>query len=227
MSNSDSLDCSGNWSDWNCNANTGIRNRTYKIIYEHKNNGLACPSELLESDNCNVDCSGNWNVWNNWSDCSTNTGTRNRIRTYKIIYEHKNNGLACPSELLESDNCNVDCSGNWSNWSDCNAKIGTQIRTYTIINQAKNNGLACPSELLETNICNVDCSGNWSNWSVCNAKIGTQTRTYTILNQAKNNGLACPSELLESKKCESINIFSVISNIIKLFFLYFFNLFKK
>ena len=95
-----------------------------------------------------IDCSGNWS---NWSDCSANTGTQSR--TYTIINQHKHNGIRCPRQLFESDNCNIDCSGNWSNWSDCNANTSTQTRTYTIINQHKNNGILCPSQLLESKKC--------------------------------------------------------------------------
>ena len=85
--------------------------------------------------------------------CSTNTGTRNRIRTFRIIYQARNNGIAWPSDLLESDNCNVDCSGNWNVWNDCSANTGMQSRTYRIINKHKNNGLVCPSNLLEFQKC--------------------------------------------------------------------------
>ena len=194
---SEDKDCSGNWNIWSdCSANTGIRSRTYRILNDAKTGGVPCPSQLLESDNCNVDCSGNWNTW---TDCSANTGTRSR--TYRIIYDTKNNGLACPSQLLESDNCNIDCSGNWNTWSDCSANTGTRSRTYRIIYDTKNNGLACPSQLLESDNCNIDCSGNWTAWSDCSANTGTMSRKYTIFNQHKNNGLACPSQLLESNNC--------------------------
>jgi hypothetical protein len=46
-------DCSGNWTDWgDCNANTNMHYRTYTIIKQHKNNGVPCPSQLLESKKC-------------------------------------------------------------------------------------------------------------------------------------------------------------------------------
>jgi hypothetical protein len=51
-------DCSGNWSDWSaCNANN-ISTRTYRIINSAKNNGVPCPSQLLETKTC-----GNINVF--------------------------------------------------------------------------------------------------------------------------------------------------------------------
>ena len=204
------IDCSGNWSSWNeCNTYTGTRTRTFITTFNKLNNGILCPTNQIED--CNVDCSGNWSAWNNWSDCSTNTGIRNRIRTYRIINQHKNNGLVCPSEELETNNCNVDCSGNWNDWSICNTNTGTKTRRYRIINQHKNNGLICPSE--ETINCNVDCSGNWSIWSECNIDkcdisnnnngIGKQTRTYIISELPKNGGKICPSN--ETIECITEN----------------------
>jgi hypothetical protein len=47
------IDCSGNWSNWSeCRPNIDIITRTYTIINEHKNNGLVCPSKLLEFKKC-------------------------------------------------------------------------------------------------------------------------------------------------------------------------------
>jgi hypothetical protein len=154
-----------NWGDWSnpCpNTNdynapdtsfniTQSRTRTYIKTKNQLNGGLCNQEEDIYTKDtrtilCPRDCSGNWS---DWSDCNANNIS---TRTYRIINPAINNGLACPSQLLESDNCNVDCSGNWSDWSACNAD-NISTRTYRIINSAKNNGLACPSQLLETKTC--------------------------------------------------------------------------
>jgi hypothetical protein len=117
-------DCSGNYSNWTdtsnnpvCPSSTNyfisdnsfniIKNRTRKfnILYDALNGGSCSQQNIINTSgiynfDCPRDCSGNWSIWN---DCSTNTDTR--TRTYKIIYQAKNNGLACPSELLESKKC--------------------------------------------------------------------------------------------------------------------------
>lgn len=76
--------------------------------------------------------------WTEWSACSASCGQGVRIRTRNYVSVAKARVSSCVVNLIEKDNCNVDCVGNvscattpWTDWSDCSVTCGKGYRTRT------------------------------------------------------------------------------------------------
>ena len=72
----------------------------------------------------------------------------NKTRTYRIINEHKNDGIPCPSELIQHETCVLS---EWSNWDTCDC---TNIKSKRVRKILKN-GLKC-NHLTEVKDCIIN-----------------------------------------------------------------------
>lgn len=180
------------WSVWStCTqlCGTGSTTRTRAVTTAAQNGGLACPT-LQETLSCNiqpcptpVDCVVS--AWSTWSACTLSCGSESTTRTRTITTAPQNGGLACPSNLQETQSCNTQpCPINcvvsaWSVWSACSLACGTgsTTRTRTVATVPQNGGTACPA-LQETQSCNTQpCPINcvvsaWSTWCTLSRPFG-------------------------------------------------------
>jgi len=117
-------------------------------------------------DDCNtcpdgfggVDCVPNSDCQGQWSEpgeCDKECGGGTQTLTYSITKEKEGGGVAC--EALSNDTkkqdcntqeCPINCEGDWSDYGECDAVCGTgqQTRTYNVKTPAQYNGTACPAE---------------------------------------------------------------------------------
>ena len=53
-----------------------------------------------------VDCV--WKSWDNWSSCSKTCGGGTKLRTRRVLIYEQNDGVTCPGESLERQDCNTE-----------------------------------------------------------------------------------------------------------------------
>lgn len=225
------VDCVVNdWTAWStcsktCGGGTQKRSRTVKTAAQF--GGSPCPTVMEETRACNQQgCPVNCETtpWTEWSTCSAQCGGGRQTRSRSIITPAAHGGTACPTDLVETRDCNtqpcpVDCKGTgeggklkWSEWSGCDAECGggKQERTLPILVEGEHGGIECPSpeqrlqrQACNTDPCPIDCEvGEWTEWSACSASCGQgkRTRTRKVTKQANFTGKACPA-LVEEESC--------------------------
>ena len=200
------------WSKCSVDCGTGIQNRN--IVEYPRSNGASCP-DLVRNCNtqlCPVDCSGNWT---DWSTCNKSCGTGKISRTFKINNPVIGDGKGCEAKNgqvqqldCNTQQCPVDCSGNWTDWSTCSKPCasGIQSRTFNISTLPLYKGNECiyadkttQLQSCNTQQCHIDCSSNWTDWSSCDAvcsinsgtAYGKQSRTYRVNINAQYGGQVC------------------------------------
>ena len=199
------IDCLGEWSSYGICSKTcggGTQTRMFKVNRAAAYGGKDCSandnqtqSQTCNTQGCPVDCVGNWEPW---SACTKTCGGGTQTRKYKITTASQNGGAVCPiidntiqSQSCNTQNCPVDCVGDWGNWGICNTN-GLQYRQYSVIKNAADGGKTCDYNNgdIQSQACPVACTGNWADWTPCNN--GTKTRTYLVSRDALNGGDTCP-----------------------------------
>lgn len=201
------IDCAGSYdAEWS-ECVEGKQTKRFNITTSAANGGAECTEASTIEQICAMDCVGSWSAF---GSCDVNTGKHSK--TYTVTREAINGGAACKDEdgtevengQVKTENCKVNCSGEWSSFSTCDPSTGTKKRTYSILHQALNGGEQCPAESgdEETENCPIDCSGNYTSWSECNASTGTKTREYNIEITAKNGGKECENTEDTNMNCK-------------------------
>lgn len=214
------VDCEvGPWSNWTpCSTDKcggGTSGRTRLITKHPEHGGLSCPP-LAETKNCATDpCPHDCIVspWTDWGDCTAPCEGGLQRRSRRILQAGEGGGKACPTDLVETESCNiqpcpVDCEvSDWCAWGTCMGNCGdhaTVTRTRTVVQEAENGGQTCPP-LSETQGCPYtecpqDCVlGDWQKTGTCvpHSNIGDPVvcqikKTRPILVQAGLHGKPCP-----------------------------------
>ena len=154
-----------------------------------------------------VDCV--MSPWSAWSACDQNTGIQTATRTVQTPAQ--NGGTVCPTDLVKTQACKVDCQvTGWTNNGGCTKTCGggKQKQTRSVNFYNKNGGSACPdlSQELDCNThgCAVDCQGyHDTNWSSCSASCGggLQYKYFNVTTSPANGGTACPGT--KSQQCNT------------------------
>ena len=149
------VDCVGTIEELgSCDCATKKKPVMYIIQQKELAGGAACPhadNEEFEqtcSDGCPVDCVGEENK----GECDCASGMR--FVAYKITQDEQNGGAPCPyanDETYEescSNECPVNCQGDWVTTSICSAECGTGVQTqrFEIIQEAVGTGKQCKYE---------------------------------------------------------------------------------
>ena len=214
--------CVGSWGAFDLCAfddETGENQkcRTYKIAFEAKDNGEACPHEDGETEcvaeGCAqpVDCVGAFQAY---GECQfdANEHENKRCRSYSISIEAVNGGVQCPHEHGHVE-CNhtlcaqpVDCVGSFSDIGECFYSEGGDhqnkaCKTYTVAIPAANGGTQCPHadghESCSSSVCDqpVDCVGSFVKAPNCTLNANTEEwescSTFRIQTPASHNGNQC------------------------------------
>jgi hypothetical protein len=174
--------------------------------------GTACPatdgqtsSQSCNTQNCPIDCVGNWTPW---GTCSKTCGGGTQTRTFKVTTQAQYGGIACPvadgtpeSQPCNTQNCPVNCIGEWGNYGACNKLCGggTQSRQYKVIQLEAYGGQACPyyDKYIQTQSCNTEpckviyVSSNKTNYNLYNEYVATYgaPATTTIITLVINGGV--------------------------------------
>lgn len=214
------MDCVGSWSGYGaCDVDSGTHSKTYTVTRAAMNGGAACTDEgsevtngQVKTESCEVDCLGEWG---SFGACDAQTGTHSK--TYTVARPAMNGGATCKNEdgseatdgQVKTENCAVDCSGNYTEWSECNAATGTRTRSYNIDITQKNGGKDCQNTEDTSMNCKVECVGTWGEWGECNRDSlplpGYQFRTFAVsragLNLGEGEGCDADDGAIETKAC--------------------------
>ena len=229
------INCVGSWGEWSeCDKECGggTQKRTYTITQDPQFGGQECPNETGDEENqacneqgCPKDCVGEWGEW---GECDKTCGTGFKYKYYKVSQIAENGGKACEYDGYPVDDnqeekkkcntqeCPVDCVGDWSAWGPCSSGSGkcwdtlgspnqkpTKVREYKITTPPAHGGRACPhktgdkeTEECDTSPCPIDCSGTWTAWTECTngGEIGQKIQTYSIARNPQYGGKACPNK---------------------------------
>merc|ERR1719421_1676777 len=132
------VDCvMSQWTGWGQCSTTcgnGQQHRTREVTTEMEHGGIACPTDVKETQACKVvecpiDCA--YDSWSEWgtcdSSCGPGTSTRNRVVGTPAQF----NGAACEGGLEEARDCEikpcpVDCELEaWEDAGECSEPCGT------------------------------------------------------------------------------------------------------
>uniref|UniRef100_K3XBZ8 Spondin-like TSP1 domain-containing protein n=1 Tax=Globisporangium ultimum (strain ATCC 200006 / CBS 805.95 / DAOM BR144) TaxID=431595 RepID=K3XBZ8_GLOUD len=210
------------WSSATCDSKTGKKKLEREVKVEPLNGGQACGDREATQD-CGVDCVLQSDAELDWSSatCDSKTGKKKLEREVKV--EPLNGGQACGDREATQD-CAVDCVGEYGDWCDCEKKNGKYFQTRelkTVVTTAKNGGMVCaateeqacvidsmsPSSADQINSVRVNCRVSAWSYSVCEA--GRQVRTRSIVKEPQGRGRACPA-LQETVACAPIHC--IVSN---------------
>lgn len=222
-------DCVGGFSALSaCNptCGPGTQYQTYSITTQPQNGGQACPygegqvnTVLCNRGDCPQNCI--MSDWSAWSSCDKSCGGGKETRTRTVIQPASGGGTACPTDLSESRDCNietcapdaVDCVFTTS-YGDCSAVCGGGMRTgtYEVLIPASGGGTACPTGTPAPQSCNteacpapVNCAYTIEYIGSCNAECGggTQQGIYNISTFPSNGGIACPTGTPAPRACNT------------------------
>jgi hypothetical protein len=210
------IDCIGEWgglSDCSKDCGSGVNIQRFSVSTPAAHDGANCEySDGFERttecnpQECPVDCIGGWS---DWSECSKDCGGGTKVRRYGISTQMRHNGSSCDfvdgSETIEECNtqeCSVDCIGEWGDWSNCSKECdgGVKTQRFSVSTPAINAGIGCTvadgflrTEDCNTQKCPVDCIGEWGELSECSKEcdVGTRSQRYTISTPAANDGVSC------------------------------------
>ncbi|ETW07601.1 hypothetical protein H310_02077 [Aphanomyces invadans] len=176
------------WSPWSkCEANSGLRNRTRRILQPMLNGGSQC-GPTQETEKCPMAClTGEWSPWSPPDDKCVCHSTRDQL-TPAI------NGGPCILKQFDPScvqNCEV---GSWNATGKCHVagpRAGYRRLTRSVLARPCNGGASCgATESWEP--CDVHCAmGNWSSFGQCDLETQTQTAERTILHTNFGNGKSC------------------------------------
>ena len=148
---------------------------------------------LLQSEP--VSCTGHFGTW---SPCNGSTAERERV--YTITREEANGGDGCEhnhGDTQRSEDCRVDCLGEFGTWTPCDGTTRGRVRTYTTTREQANGGDKCdhnPGDTQESDDCSIPCLGEFGSWSACDGTTVRREKTYIITQQAANGGDTCDYE---------------------------------
>ena len=199
------VDCQGEWGDCENGILNGINSnfKTYNITRERQNDGKICDFSNGETktDGCNqpVDCDYEWG---DWEECSKLCDTGTQQQTLNINQESLYNGIACPTNMVNTRNCNTEsCNENtpgcnyteWVKVGNCSKSCGGG---KLMQKKTSNNGCTELTRNINCNTqpCPINCVlSNWSNWGDCSETCGggIESRTKTIITQPQYGGNAC------------------------------------
>ena len=228
------INCEGSWGGYGtCNKTCGggTQTETYSIKTKAEYGGTACPTVVTNSrpcntDECPIDCVGSWGPW---GQCSKLCGSGVQTETYNIRTRAEYGGVACPTVLTKTRQCNtqscpVNCIGSWGQFGDCSVGCGggTQSEVYTIARNSAYGGTACPatngqikSQSCNTNPCPIDCVGSWGGWSNCSKFCGggSKSQTFNITTNAAHGGAACSAThgQVNSQSCNNQNCVAAVA----------------
>lgn len=119
-----------------------------------------CNTETM----CPIDCEGYWRAWSLCSEpCAGGTQTRFFEVTSPEMY-----GGVCPdgdagtqTQECNTQECPIDCVGEWGNWGDCSLACGggVQTRDYIVLEQSQFGGICTHEGITQEQACNqIPCS---------------------------------------------------------------------
>ena len=215
------VDCVGEWNSWgscshSCGAD-GTRQRTFGVSQVAAHGGEQCAYTAGESDSescntnvdCPVDCIGAWSDWD--FACSVSCGGGFDTRTFVVETEAAFGGVECANDDGETStrdcstqDCPVDCEGEWQPWGSCTTtcgSAGTRTREFAISVEAQHGGAACTyndgaddvDECVDMDPCAIDCEGSWSEYGECDKTCGTgvKYKTFVVTTEADFGGSEC------------------------------------
>jgi len=205
--------------------------RQRQVVLNPRNNGLPCPSHLVETIGCNREPCSDKDVnckiteWAMWSTCSSTCGPGFQERKRAINKRLSHCGQGCVGNMTMVQPCFVeecgDCEncvwGLWKEWSDCDRHCGGgQRHRLRNITQWPTPGCSpCePKDKVWVEPCNVEvCSdeelcvdglwGNWGDWETCSMSCegGNHWRTRNILRAATSCGNQPTGDSKEAGEC--------------------------
>jgi hypothetical protein len=196
------------WADWSgcteiCN---GIIRRARAIAQPARGGGRVCSGALKVVEPCNprqgelapVECRDPppqdcvMENWLNWGACSTTCGVGQETRTRAVKTYSMNGGKPCPSNLTETQGCNlgpctvpcapVNCSyAEWDTWGSCDKCGGIARRFRHILTMHSCGGETCKLERTEEiKKCPYRCHKEtfciwnpWGEWGQCSKTCGS------------------------------------------------------
>ena len=221
------VDCVGSWGEWgSCSeiCNGGNRNRSLLISQPAMFGGSSCVESQVQLGECNTnpcaDCDGSWS---SWSACEVSCGGGSKSRLFTITTQAEGSGLGCNvshnhtvAVSCNTEDCPVDCVGEWGPWSDCSASCGangTAWRLFNVSVTATGGGSSCTaasSELDERSCntdadCPVDCVGSWGEWGSCSeiCNGGNRNRSLLISQPAMFGGSSCVESQVQLGECNT------------------------
>jgi len=191
------IDCQqSDWGQWGpCSATCGVGThvRTRVTIQQPQYGGAECgpleDKEICNEQPCPTDCV--LSQWSPWTSCSATCGPGIITSSRTIISEPTNGGAACPTNLTQTQSCNIapcpiDCQQtDWSQWGSCSAPCGggTQQRSRSTVVQSQYGGAQC-GPLTDSQSCNTmtcpNCNGHGTPQNIngtisCNCSPGYTT----------------------------------------------------
>jgi hypothetical protein len=140
------IDCKvSDWSEYSqCEKIDGVwkKKKSRTIIKQPQYDGTICPKDLEMIENCpKIDCKVS--DWSEYSQCEKIDGVWKKKKSRTIITQPQYDGTICPSDLLITENCKVDCKmSDWSSWSECD-NLFQKKRTRKIITTPQYGGEPC------------------------------------------------------------------------------------
>jgi len=224
------VDCDYITEKVNPEHNCGVNNID-KIEYNVRinrlpqNGGNTCPPSRLIVPCSNI--ASQIIGYSKWSECDKTTG---RMSRDKITSPPLNGGLPVSENLIEYQNCKVDCELRpWPAWSPCNLSTGKRTAKRDFLYNPRDGideygnsviGMTCPPQgvmgvTLTEMPCLVDCKSTSGDWGICtdlntelvqgSGVMGKQRRTNNVDILPHNGGITCPP-YFEYKTCDHQSI---------------------
>ncbi|CAE8682351.1 unnamed protein product, partial [Polarella glacialis] len=179
------------WEEWSHCDSHDQRERTRKVAEEPSKDGTPCKGALHEVVPCDIAVDCVLSPWTSWDQCDKSCDGGQMQRQRQVVLNPRNNGLPCPSHLVETIGCNrepcsdkdVNCKiTEWAMWSTCSSTCGPgfQERKRAINKRLSHCGQGCVGNMTMVQPCFVeecgDCEncvwGLWKEWSDCDRHCG-------------------------------------------------------